>query len=423
MDARQQRGMEMAAMLPIHKTAKGNIWIVPSQTGTGKYRVDYSPEKPSCECPDFELRREPCKHMFAVQFVIKREQNADGTVTETRTMTVTERKTYPQNWKAYNAAQTQEQDKFQVLLRDLCSGLPQPEPKNGRPPLPLSDAIFSAAFKVYSTVSQRRFISDLRESHQRGYISKVPHFNSISNALENPELTPILKDLIAESSLPLKSVETDFAVDSSGFTTSRFIRWFDVKYGKPRATHHWVKVHLMCGVKTNVVTAVEIGERYSGDSPFFPTLVKTTAQNFKIAEVSADSAYSSKKNATAVFKTGGTPFIAFKAAATGNAGGAFKQMFHYFMYKRDEYLMHYHKRSNVETTFSMIKRKFGDALRSKTDTAMVNEALAKILCHNIVCLIHEMEELGIEVNFWNPRQQQPALQNPQQQIGFTLQGE
>ena len=38
-------------------------------------------------------------------------------------------------------------------------------------------------------------------------------------------------------------------------------------------------------------------------------------------------------------------------------------------------MAHYHKRSNVESTFSMMKRKFGDALRSKTDVAMVDEKL------------------------------------------------
>ena len=48
----------------------------------------------------------------------------------------------------------------------------------------------------------------------------------------------------------------------------------------------------------------------------------------------------------------------------------------------------------------MVKAKFGDSLRSKTDTAMKNEALAKVLCHNLVCLIHEMYELGIEPTFW-----------------------
>ena len=34
----------------------------------------------------------------------------------------------------------------------------------------------------------------------------------------------------------------------------------------------------------------------------------------------------------------------------------------------------YHKRSNVESTFSMIKAKFRDHVRSKTPVAMVNES-------------------------------------------------
>jgi transposase len=31
----------------------------------------------------------------------------------------------------------------------------------------------------------------------------------------------------------------------------------------------------------------------------------------------------------------------------------------------DEFMQHYHKRSNVESAFSAIKRKFGDSVRSK----------------------------------------------------------
>jgi hypothetical protein len=116
--------------------------------------------------------------------------------------------------------------------------------KTGRPPVPLSDAVFSIVFKVYSTVSQRRFVSDLREAHNRGFVTKVPHFNSISNYLENPGLTPVLRELITQSSLPLRSVESDFATDSSGFTTCRFTRWFDHKYGTVKQKHDWVKCHL-----------------------------------------------------------------------------------------------------------------------------------------------------------------------------------
>ena len=49
---------------------------------------------------------------------------------------------------------------------------------------------------------------------------------------------------------------------------------------------------------------------------------------------------------------------------------------------------------NVESTFSMMKRKFGDSVRSKTAVAIWNEVLAKVLCHKVVVVIHETHELG-----------------------------
>ena len=97
---------------------------------------------------------------------------------------------------------------------------------------------------------------------------------------------------------------------------------------------------------------------------------------------------------------GGTPYIAFRANTTAVGGGTLSKMFHLYNLNRDDYLAHYHKRSNVETTFSMVKAKFGDHLLSKTDTAMANESLAKILCHNLCCLIQSTYELGIVSEFW-----------------------
>jgi hypothetical protein len=37
-----------------------------------------------------------------------------------------------------------------------------------------------------------------------------------------------LYELITLSAAPLKSIESDFAVDSSGFSTGQFMRWLDV---------------------------------------------------------------------------------------------------------------------------------------------------------------------------------------------------
>lgn len=405
MEVREQRGLEIASAKKIRQSKSG-LWLVPSQSGPGEYSVDLADmDKPACTCPDFEERNKPCKHIFAVAYFIVRKQNPDGstTVTETVTVTETKRRTYKQNWPAYNEAQTNEQDRFQELLRDLCAGIQEPAAqRRGRPSIPLRDAIFAAAFKVYSCFSGRRFMSDLREAHKREMISRVPHYNSIFNYLEDDGLTPVLMDLIRQSSLPLASVEVKFAVDSTGFSTCRFHRWYDKKYGRMREKADWVKAHVICGVKTNVITSIEIGEQSAGDSPFLKPLVTSTAQNFTIREVSADKAYSSDKNITAIDGLKGTAYIPFKTNTTGETGSAlWKQMYHYFMFKRDEFLNHYHKRSNIESTFSMLKRKFGDSLRSKTDTAMVNETLCKVLCHNLVVLIHEMEELGIEPVFWS----------------------
>lgn len=48
----------------------------------------------------------------------------------------------------------------------------------------------------------------------------------------------------------------------------------------------------------------------------------------------------------------------------------------------------------------MVKRKFGDHVRSRSDAGMVNEVLCKLICHNLCCLIQEQEELGIVPMFW-----------------------
>jgi len=403
MELRELRGMELAATRTIRK--RDGWWVVPSQAGNGLYRVQLAKKFATCECPDFESRGAACKHIFAATFVSRREQNSDGSVTVTESLTVsaTQQTTYPQAWAAYNEAQTNEKDKFQTLLADLCNGLPlgPKVKKNGRPSLPLSDAIFSVTFKVYSTVSARRFMSDLRDAQGKGFIAKVPHYNSVINYLENPELTPLLKNLITESSLPLQAVESNFAADSSGFMTSRFTRWYDHKYGVERTKADWVKCHLMVGTKTNIVTAVEIQGQHAADSKMLPALANATAMNFTMREVSADKGYASKANYDSIARLGAVPFISFPDNHTGQGGGKWAEMYHYFNFRKQEFLQHYHKRSNVESTFSMMKRKFGDSLRSKTDVAMVNETLCKVLCHNLVVLIHEMYELGIDPVFWN----------------------
>lgn len=409
---RQQKGLQIADRARIVKS--GNLYLVPSQSGKGKYKVD--PDTGYCSCPDYEYTGAKCKHQFAVEVSIQREQKtvtetkADGSTKTTVTETVkVTRKTYPQVWPAYNKAQTMEKAQFLYLLHKLCEGVGEPAQHGpGQRRLPLEDMIFAMAFKVYSTLSGRRFMTDLRDAHGKGYVSQLPCYNSIFNYFESEVLTPYLKMLIEESSLPLSAIENDFAVDSSGLSTCRFVQWMHAKYSDPHLIDKkdWIKIHIVCGVKTNVVTAVEVTDRHAGDSPYFKPLVEATAQNFGMFEVSADKAYLSEGNLKTAVQNAAFPYIPFKVNSVSETkrgpkrGKLWKDMFHYFSYKQDDFMAHYHKRSNVESTFHMIKSKFGDALRSKTKTAQINEALCKILCHNICCLIQSMYELNLKPKFY-----------------------
>ena len=399
MDVREERGLQIAVTCKIEKNKLG--WKVPSQSGNGSYIVNLDHGKPFCTCPDFETRQQPCKHIHAVEFVIQRGTKQDGTETVTKSMKVT----CTQEWTAYNDAQTHEQERFVLLLRDLCNGIEQPAQNFGRPRLPLADVIFGLVFKSYTTMSGRRFMSAIRDAETKELVTKSPSFTSGFRYLENPDLTPILKTLIEQSASPLRAVETDFAVDSSGFATTTYARWFDHKYGKERTKQNWVKTHLICGVKTHVVTSVEATPYESADNVQLPALVNQTAKTFDINEVLADKAYSDRRNLNAVQAIGGTAYIPFKVNSTGMGDhhhkfdGLWNRMWYFYNFNRDAFMAHYHKRSNIETTFSMIKANFGTSVRAKTPTAQVNEVLCKVLCHNICVLIQSTVELGIETTF------------------------
>jgi len=181
---RKQRGQEIA------KTGKvrlqGNTWLVPSQSSNNKqYEVILGLGSSKCNCPDFAERQIKCKHIFAVEVTIVKTIDVKGNVT----ITETKRIIYAQNWTAYNKSQINEQDLFMKLLADLCQDVEEPLYKFGRPQLPLKDMVFASALKVYSTFSLRRFMSDMRASKEKGFVSKVSSYSSVSNYMRNEELT------------------------------------------------------------------------------------------------------------------------------------------------------------------------------------------------------------------------------------------
>src|SRR2546423_4448471 len=131
MNPRKERGLEIAARFSL--TQKGEIWLVPSQSGKQPYTVDLSSEPPSCTCPDYEMHCVKCKHMFAVEITVQRKQGTNTQIPIRETTTTRKRKTtYKQKWDAYNAAQISEKQHFQEFLHELCRDIPDLAQTRGR---------------------------------------------------------------------------------------------------------------------------------------------------------------------------------------------------------------------------------------------------------------------------------------------------
>jgi transposase len=309
-------------------------------------------------------------------------------------------KLYSQNWPAYNEAQMQEKLLFLDILGELCSFVPIEKQTRGRPRAHLPEMVFCCVQKVYEQLSARRVSSDLEIARKMGYLDHTPHFNTVLKYFSDPHVIPILTNLIQLSALPLKNLEHTFAVDASGLSTAFFSRWLDYRFNGDKRIHDWLKIHLICGAKTNIVTHVIVTDGKQADSPQFPELVRNTAKYFEVKEVCADRGYSSRENLQTVWDLGGIPYIPFKLSATGKSKGsqAWRKMYLWFLLHRERFLQRYHQRSNAESTFSMIKRKFQNNLKLKKEVGQVNEALAKILCHNICVLIQEIHESGLEID-------------------------
>ena len=420
-DARRiARGRRIAASALIIETEDG--WLIPSQSRPGVYyRLRMDEYGPHCSCPD-ALRT--CKHIVALQFRLGGDPKvkavpalAPGLVSSTTERpfpasvssgeivipsdlpATPEQPTY---WQTINLTQTREKRLFKQLLHVLCSLVPEPERQTkGRPPVPVRDLILGEVYREYSGLSSRRCRTDIEELAEGGYISKPYCHNTGTDFLNEPETTDLLRALITESARPLQDIERVFAPDSTGFSTSNYARWHDEKYGSEKTRATYVKTHVLVGVKTRIITSAVASVEPIGDITMLPQLLEeTTGAHFTVNEIVADGAYLSESLLERMHKEGIQFYVPFRA----------NSIFHYdhslwdrhlalFLLNQDRFTEHYHQRSQVESTFSMVKAKYGASVRGKMPTSQANNVLCKLLANNLYVLIRSIFELGLEPEF------------------------
>ncbi len=312
---------------------------------------------------------------------------------------------YSQDWHKYNLAKTNEKRIFVEMIHDLSKIISEPKQTIGRKPIPLRDLFFCAGLKLYTGYSGRKVMSDLRNAEGAGYISKAPHYNTLTEFLACPGTYDLMLKLLTISAMPLRNLEDKYSLDSSGFGSYQYERWNKAKWVSKKGFRNYLKGHILIGTRTNIICSCEITPGNFSDVRQAPGIILKAGANFDMKELSADKAYSAKLVYRIIKSLGCIPYIPFKENSKKvdkrkrEAPEIWNEMFLKFRDNKEEFMKHYHKRSNVETTFGMVKLRLGEFLRCKDYNSQRSELVMKFICHNICCLIQEMYENGIQINF------------------------
>jgi transposase len=317
------------------------------------------------------------------------------------------RKTYKQNWSYYYAASRREKLMFYRILKDATDYLmvEYHYQGNGRPPVYLANIIKALCIKAYHNSSSWRVESELKIAKAMGIIDEIPKRSTINKYLKNKKVSFLLDRLYKIIAEPLSEVEIYFSADATGISNKYGNnRWRLIRHTKEemKKTREYSKLHIISGTKTNVIASAEITTGNMHESPLFKPLLKDTIKIFTIKELSADAGYLSKDNVNAISKIGAQPFIMPKRNVNVPMKGrisAWGGMLRLWKENQMIFAEHYHRRSNVESTFSALKRKFGDFTRSKLETSQRNDILSKIVCFNTVTLAEAILENNLETGF------------------------
>ena len=314
-----------------------------------------------------------------------------------------EQKKYTQDWKIYYQACRTEKLMFFRIIKDAVDYLviEKNYVNNGRPPAFFADIVKSICIKSYHNLSTWRLESELRLAKSMGVIDHVYKKSCISNYMKSKEVAEVLHELYKIIAEPLVDIESQYAADATGIANAyKAKKWVDVRLDK-QEHKQYNKLHILSGTLTNVIISAKITEGMKHESPIFKELM-IGVKRFKVKEISADPGYLSRKNCELIQDIGAVPYILPKKNVTAyskGSGTAWQLMIR--MWKKHQMLFatHYHRRSNVESTFGMIKRKWGDFCRCKLPITQENEILGRIICHNAAVLSEAMLGNDLKVGF------------------------
>ena len=274
---------------------------------------------------------------------------------------------------------------------------------NGAPPAELYSVLMNLSIKQYFGRSLRRSIGLIRIMKKAFKLDfKVLCFKTLDNYLNNSCVRSYLDKIITYTSNPLKFIEHNFATDKTGERTHTRSSWYSIRCNKEIKKRDHINVHITTGCTLHPVVAIDVLSEKGKDNILFRKHIQQIKKEFTIHLSSGDGVDLSRENCTAVEEAGGIPRFHLKKGLTKKPKShpAWKRMLTYAEEHPTAYDDEYHTRSNVECTNSAKKRKFGETVLCKNNTAKEQESHLTWCAYNFSVLSRAYYELDIEPTDW-----------------------
>jgi len=238
-----------------------------------------------------------------------------------------------------------------------------------------SNKIFCNHQKIVLLVLKQKLRTTYRDLIEILKISDIPSYLGLKRIPHRTTLIKFAKKIkpkLLNFLLPHRKAK-HVAVDASGFELEKKSYYYRTVWNSNRRqkTKRYMKLSLSVDTDKHLILRYKIRKKFRNDTLDFIN----TIRDLKVKKVFADKGYDSKKNRRFVInKLKAIPIIPVRRHT--NFYGYLKQG-----KKIDG--SDYHQRSKVETVFSMIKRRYGSVLLSKSNSTQKVELITKLIAHNI----------------------------------------
>jgi len=178
---------------------------------------------------------------------------------------------------------------------------------------------------------------------------------------------------------------SEVSLDATGLESHHISRYFLRRSGRMKRFRRFPKITVVSDNSTHLIAGMVVGTGPCNDSPALPAAMRQASARIKIVRLLADGAYDSEAHHRLCREELGIAQTVIPINPRGHpqcvpCGTYRQQMKEHF--PREQF----GQRWQVESVLSRFKRRFGSALRARTESSRSGECHLRALTHNLMIL-------------------------------------